>query len=506
MARNVLASWAGYAVLIAAGFIMPRFIDRHIGQTALGVWDFGWSLVTYFGLAQVGVGSATNRYVAAHRSAGAAQNINGTVSAVMCVQLTATIVVIALTMLAAWRVPTLLSHRLSDFTSEARWVVLLLGLTIAAQLPLDACSGIITGFHRWGLYSAVNTAGHASTIVMMMLALKLGGGLRSLALASFLGTLFTEVARVLVAYRIYPDLRLNPFRARRVEIQQLLMFGAKTVMNSISSVLLYQTSSLLVIAFLGPAALAVYARPLALIRHVQTLVNKFAFVLTPVAGALGASGDRGEIRALLVRSTRYGMYMTIPLLLPLLIFGDTIMRSWMGPNYEETLVLTILTLSHLLPVAQQSIVRILVGLNLHGRIALANLLSAACAVVLGFLSLEVFHLGLVGAASSIAIPLVVASGIYVPLYACRRAGLGLSHFLVTAYRGPLLAAILYLFCLAVTRILVGGSSVLALVGGMAVGTLALVPIYWVFVLPTGIKTALRSILGGLWAWPSLGPS
>lgn len=503
--RNVLATWAAYMVLIVTGFIMPRFIDRHIGQTALGVWDFGWSLVTYFGLAQVGVGSATNRYVAAHRSAGDIAGVNRIASAVMCVQLVATLVVVLLALTAAWQVPALLSHRLADFVSEARWVILFLGLTIAAQLPLDACSGIITGHHRWGLHSAVNTGGHASIVLAMMLALSFGGGLRTLAVITFVGTLVTEALRAWVAYQICPGLHLNPFHARRADIHRLLRFGGKTMMNSMSGVLMYQTNSLLVIAFLGPAALAVYARPTALVRHAQTLLSKSAFVLTPIAGALDASGRQSELRDLLVRSASYSMYLTLPLLLPLLVFGDTIMRIWMGPNYEGIAVVAILTIGHILPIAQQSVVTILIGMNLHGRVALANLLAALSAVVLGFLTLGLLHWGLISAALSITIPLTLVSGLYVPLYACRQTDLRLSKYLFDVYGRPLLAVMPYLLCLIAARMLFGSSPVLALACGMAVGVLAVAPVYWFFVLPPPMRTTITSMLGRKVGWPVVSP-
>src|SRR5690348_219890 len=74
MVSNVLASWAGHLVFIVAGFVMPRQIDRHIGQVGLGVWDFGWTAVNYFFLAQIGVGVSVNRYVARYR---AAQDVAG---------------------------------------------------------------------------------------------------------------------------------------------------------------------------------------------------------------------------------------------------------------------------------------------------------------------------------------------------------------------------------------------------------------------------------------------
>src|SRR5579872_4246669 len=86
---NVLASWAGHFVFIIAGFIMPRQIDRHVGQVGLGVWDFGWTAVNYFSLAQIGVGVSVNRYVARYRAARDNEGLGRLISSVMLLQLVA---------------------------------------------------------------------------------------------------------------------------------------------------------------------------------------------------------------------------------------------------------------------------------------------------------------------------------------------------------------------------------------------------------------------------------
>ena len=65
--RNVLSSWGGHIVFIVAGFLMPRMMDHYVGQRLLGVWDLGWSIVSYFELAQIGMGSSVNRFVAKYR-------------------------------------------------------------------------------------------------------------------------------------------------------------------------------------------------------------------------------------------------------------------------------------------------------------------------------------------------------------------------------------------------------------------------------------------------------
>jgi len=54
-------------VNVVAGFVMPRLISDHLGQTTLGIW-IRWSVVSYFALIQLNLGGSVNRYVARYRA------------------------------------------------------------------------------------------------------------------------------------------------------------------------------------------------------------------------------------------------------------------------------------------------------------------------------------------------------------------------------------------------------------------------------------------------------
>src|SRR5690606_12148260 len=86
MGRNVAFAWGGYMVNVVTGFIVPRLISAQLGQTTLGIWDFSWSIVSYFGLVQLGLGSSVSRYVAKYRSVGDHHGLNVSVSTVAVFQ------------------------------------------------------------------------------------------------------------------------------------------------------------------------------------------------------------------------------------------------------------------------------------------------------------------------------------------------------------------------------------------------------------------------------------
>lgn len=495
MAKNVLASWGGHMVFVLAGFLMPRLIDRHTGQTALGVWDLGWSLVSYLGLAEAGVGSSVNRFVAQYRATGDTAGLGRAVSSAHVIQMASAALVLVLTAAAALALPRLFGSRLADHGDEARWVVALLGTGLAVTMACNAYGGVITGCHRWDIHNAIGAGFYALTVAAMVIALELGGGLRGLAVASCCGTVLTEAARVVLAHRVCPELRVSWRLASLAEGRRVLAYGGKTLLGAVSGALLYQTSNLLVVSTLGAAALAVYSRPQALLRHAQTFIDKFAFVLTPTASCLQAGGQRAELRAMLLRTGRIGAYLAVPIVLFLGVLGDPLLALWMGPRYQLGLVLPILAAGRVFTMAQQPVQNIVAGLDLHGRPGLATLGAAVASLGLGLLALGPLGMGLAGAALAVSIPLALVSGLFVPAYACAHVGLPVRRYFVETLRGPVLMGLPFAACLVASRLAFSAKPLLALAAGAGAGGAVLVPLYWRFVLPSGVRSRLvRTVL------------
>ena len=326
LVSNVLFSWAAHFVFIIAGFIMPRMIDRRLGQDLLGIWDFAWSLVTYFALVQLGISSSVNRYVAKYRAAGDTLSVNRTVSSAFCILGPGGLLVLGLTIALALLLPQMFGFRLGENTRQAQWVVFFLGAGVAVEVSFSVFGGVITGCHQWKLENIVKSGWRAFTVGAMIIALLYGRGLQSLAVITLLGLILDYATRVLLTYRICEGLRLQLSLVRWKTVRELFVFGGKAIIPSVSNMLLNQTISILIIAVLGPAALALFTRPRFLMLHINTLVSKMAFVLTPTTSSLQSVGNVKEIRELLITSVRYSLYLVLPMVLVLVIFGGPIMQ------------------------------------------------------------------------------------------------------------------------------------------------------------------------------------
>jgi O-antigen/teichoic acid export membrane protein len=495
---NVLTGWGGHGIFVLAGFVLPRLVDRHLGLSALGVWDFGWSLVTYFHLTQLGVGSAVNRYVAKYRAEGNTAELNRTVSSVLCLQLVAAGIIVALTAVATMLVPSLLGARARDLVADAQIVVLCLGLGLAVQTAFDAFRGVISGCHRWDLYNALNAGFYGATVVAMTVGLVLGGGLRSLAVAHLVGTVMTELARATLALRVCPELRIRRAHVDLARARCLLSFGGKFVVGILAHMATYQTTSLLIATHVAVGALALWSRPMALVRHAEVFVLKLANVLTPTASSLDARGRRHEVRNLVVAASRYSIAIALPPVVALAIVGDLLLWLWMGPAYARADLIALLALGHVMPIGHGLVWNVLTGLDRHGVPALLSVVSAGASVLLATLALGPLDWGLLGAGLAVSLPGTIVFGFVVPVYACRQLDLSPAEYFAAAWTRPLLCVAPFALCLAIARMVFEGSPLVVLaVGGGAGGTVLAVT-YWRWLLPTRIRDlVLAGVSGGL---------
>jgi len=491
MARNVIIGWASYLLVFISGFILPRMMDQYVGQVLLGIWDFSWSIVNYLVFAAPGIGSSLNRYVAKYRAARETDKLCEAVSTVVIMQAMFSLLVITLVLIVVTNLSVLFNDKLGADMETARWVISILGAAVAFQMIMSPSRGVLTGCHRWDLLNGLQALSSLLSVGTMIVVLVLGGGLLSVALAYLITNAILEVTRVVVSFRVCRELRIRFAYASMEQAKEILMFGGKTIVVGLPLMLVAQTASILVASNLGPAAVAVFARPISLVRHLQTFVTKFSFMMTPTAGALQEVGDLDDMRKFLLQVTRYAVAFTLPSVLLLIVYGDVLLRAWMGDNYAHWSLMAILAAGYLLPISQDPVIRILMGMNAHGRVAMQSLLAG----VISFAILATIGL-MIGwsldiAAVVVAVTLSITGGVVIPVYACKLLEIPYGQYLLQIFRTPVLCAVPYLGILIALRYLMPANELMAFLLSAVIGGFLLLQLYWRYIFSETARQKVR---------------
>jgi O-antigen/teichoic acid export membrane protein len=494
IAGGVVVSWVAQIIQIAAGFIIPRWIDHGLGRETLGIWDLAWSLVSYLTLLEAGIGSSVNRHVALYRVQADVSSVNRVVSSVAVVQRAVAVLVLGLTVVIALGLSHYLHHQPLAMVNDAKWLVLILGSSVAFSLSGAIYTGVVTGCHRWAAHHTVYAFTNVFSAVGMCCVLKAGFGIIALGIVHLTSEILGRVIRAVIAYRVCPGLSIKFRNVSRATMRQMIGFGGRMFMGQMSGVLMVQTINVLIAAHLGPAVLALFSRPRSLIRQAAVFPQKYAFMLAPAAAALSGRADRGELQRFVKESARYGICLSLPVMVLLAIDGGPLLQIWMGKAYANSSLMVILTFGFAAEIFYQPLNTLLLGLNLHGRPGFFSLIAAGCAIMLSWLALR-WGAGITAIALAIALPWSMLYGIYLPFYACRRVHISIKSFLKDVWIGPISSVIPFSLCLLFAKWSFSQTPVLALLVGAMSGGLVLLVCYWFLIFPEEWKNKVRIRLG-----------
>ncbi len=418
-AINILQSPTALLIQL---FLTP-FILGNLGRSAYGIWALTASVLSYLPQLQAGLNSAVNYQVPQRHQKGDLAGINRVVSTVFAFYSLMAVVGCGFTALVVWKFPVWFSVP-SDLITASRIVSALVGGAALVTLVTSVYSGVLTGLQRYDIMAGSRTGFLLARAAAIVLLLSLGAGLTGLASAASAVTVLTAVWVVYAAHKVLPGLRIARSSVDFGLLPALLMYSTSTLMFASGQLIVSQASKVLVGFLFTPADVADFAIPFVLV----LMVGNFVFALTtatkPMTTLLQAEQEDEKIRRLFLLSTKYGLLVAAPAAASFLLFGDEILRAWVGRSHDGPggLLLAILAIPQMLRVTQLAGYSVVTGLGKHRYFGLSVLIQAVSGLVLAFILARPLGLGLVGVAIGISIPEVIGNGFFIPRYCCRVVG------------------------------------------------------------------------------------
>lgn len=482
---NVLTGWASQFVFIIVGFILPRFMDEYLGKELLGVWDFSWSIVNYISLTNLGVGSSTNRYIAKYKADDDVESVSKTVSSVFAVQLILALIVLILTACIVLFLPSIYEGD-PNTAHTAKYVAGLLGLSVMTQMIFDSAKGVLTGYHRWDINNGINALSRMVTMTAMILVILLGFGLIEISLTYLLVSIAAEIVRFRMASKIAPEIIIKRKLISIKLAKEMVLFGLKSITANLPQLILLQSTNILVASTLGASSLAEFARPVALVRLSHSLINRYSFVLTPIAGSINTAKNNEEIVDLLFNASRWGVALSLPIIIFFVLLGNNLINIWMGEGYTGHNVLMILALGYFMLISQEPSLRILMGLNMHGRISIINMVLILALYGVGIASLSNAGMSLDDLAFILSIPMAIGYGLLIPAYTCFVLKVNPLKYFVSTFKLPLLIGIVICVFFYLLKIYIENDYLLIALAVVIGGPLVLL-LYWMALIPDSYK-------------------
>lgn len=443
--KNVTSSWAGLALNIAVGFFLSPFILHHLGDEAFGLWILIFSLTGYYGIFDFGIRSSLIRYVSKFQATGdkeqLAQVINTSLFTYSCLGA----ILMVPSVLGSFFVEHLF-HIPPSFVRDARILFFMVGASLALGFPLGVSGGILEGLQRFYLLNWTNMVSLVVRATLIVLALRHGFGLLTVAFITVSLPLLTAAVRGVIAQQILAI----PYGWKYVDrhsFRQVANYGSVTFLIIIASRLRFKTDAVIIGTFLSAAAITHFSIGARLVDYATEVVNSLAQIFTPMSSQFHATGDFDRLRKIFIAGNRACAFIMFPLCVSLIVMGKSVIEVWMGPRYVSSyIILLILIIPSTLYYSQTGSNRILFGMSQHKALAHIALIEGVANVIL---SIALIHpLGIVGDAIGTAIPLLCTALVFLPRHMCKLLEVPLRKFITETYFYPFVLCIPMAFSMA----------------------------------------------------------
>lgn len=444
---------------------MLPFNVAHLGQSAYGLWVLVASVTVYFSMLDLGYGMAMVRFTARYRAKGEPRALNETASTMFCVFGLIGLLAFAIAFVIAMNL-----HRVFSLTPEqaktGRIVLLFISGYIALGFPFSVFGAIVNGFQRQYLNGVIAFATAIVVAGVNVIILLSGYGLAELVAATTAVRILSYFAYALNAYRVFPELRIRPSYFKRERLREATAFSVFILIIDIANKLNYSTDAMVIGAFMGTSAVAVWAVAQRLIEIVQRVTDQLNAALFPVVVDNSTVQRTDRLQKILIQGTRLSLAMVVPIATVLGLLARPLVMIWVGPAFAESVnVIYILCIVVALRVGNSTSAVILKGSDLHKFLAFANISMAIGNLVLSVLLVRVY--GLIGVAVGTLIPMIVISMFVVFPKACRRVQLSVFTVFRKSVWPALWPALVMGGFVLLTRNNIGGSWSLMIVQSLA---------------------------------------
>ncbi len=443
MIRSSLSNWLGLFVTGLINLILTPILIHRLGDFHYGIWILVFSVVSYYGLLDLGMYTTALRFVARARGEGDRQRLDQVLANSLAITSVLAVVAMLVTGLLVWLVPHFFG--LSGVSRHLfRSVLLLLGMSVAITSLSQMLGNYLCGLDRFELFNLARIVCSILRAFMMLLALKWGQGLTGLAWATLIASLISLPLHWYLIRRADPLLTIQKSHASWSRIRELMGFGFFSFLTTVGNYGRFYLDSLVIARVLTVALITPFSIAGQIVEYFRVIVQGvMSPMITSFSSMVGKKCNLEGLQEGLLKTTRFTSLLSLFVGSLLLLNGQMFIRLWVGDRFLQSYgPLAILTIAYTIMLAQVPSNAVLYALNRH-RVMAAWTLGEGLANVALSVYLARNH-GLVGVALGTAIPMVFVTALVQPCYVLRQLRLSAWTYLSRAVaRATAVAAVFF---------------------------------------------------------------
>jgi O-antigen/teichoic acid export membrane protein len=437
--KNAIANVVRGGASAVVAVVLPHFLTRSLGPDRFAGWALMLQLAAYANYLDFGVQTAIARYLAAALEKGDESQRDRLFTNAFAMLTAAGLFALCGLGIVAWQIPHLFRSVPPGLAGEIGSGVLILGFAAAINLPLSAYTGVLIGMQRNEFPAIVIAISRFLGALAVILLVHHTHSLAWLAVCIGGFNLLAGLVQCAIVRTLLPALRFSIAFLDRATTVELIRYCSTLSVWSFA-MLLVSGLDVTIVGFYTFQDVGAYSIATTFIVFFTGLIGSaFSAMLAPVA-VLQARQEFGRISSLVMVTTRLSSYFSIGVIILVFLFGEPLVKIWVGPTYLSlTLpVLKILLAAQAVRLLGSGYGVVLVGMGLQRYGLVPALIEGISNLALSLVAIVVIGPVGVAWATLIAAGIAVAIVVFAVLPKIRQLSIGSRSFLWQGLGIPLL--------------------------------------------------------------------
>lgn len=440
-------------VAIIAGFITLPILLNHLGEDLYGFWVLAGSFTGLMYIFDLGFAAAVTRNVTHAISTSDHTKANRVINSSLLIYTGLCAVIVAVVLLVAYFYRPDLSTVISE--REFQLVLILLGLTVAAEFPVKAFAGVATAHYRYDLLSLYRIALKIASTVTIIVLLYLGYKVVAIATVSLVFGAIGNLIFYIMARAIYSEMRLSRKYVERQTMKELFSYSTWAFLIDVNQMIKQRIDLFFIGGFISLAAVSVYYVSVRLVEYSSQLLFKMLNIALPVLTDHSAKKDTVKFRDDLILFNRMNCYCAAITIGGFILLGEPILYYWMGSDFDYQTgyhILLVLLFGRMSALVANAFNTGLLATSQHKLIAKISFFETCFSALLLAIGLAVYSLGPIFAAYAISAPLLFGRLLLLPILAGKKLAIErLDSLIAGSFRPLLLIPMVYLLDISMNR-------------------------------------------------------
>lgn len=425
---GALLSYVVLGLSNLVGLLYTPYMLRMMGQSEYGLYSLVASVVAYLTVLDLGFGNAIIRYTAKFRAEGKNEEQYSMFGMFVILYSVIGIVAFLMGMGLYLNIDAIYGNSMTaEELDKARILMSLMIFNVAFTFPFSIFGSIITAYEDFIFQKLIQIARIILNTVIMIVLLEMG--YRAIGMVVLI-TIFNVVTQLMnfwyCRYRIKIKIHFGKFQWGF--LREIATYSFYIFLGAIIDRLYWSTGQLVLGAFVGTAAVAVFAVGIQLEQMYMAFSTAISGVFLPKVTAMTtqAKSDKA-ISDLFIKTGRIQFIIMSFILTGFILFGRQFIILWAGPDYEDAYTIALLFFVPLtIPLIQNLGITILQARN---RIRFRALLYIVIALLsLGLQLILVRKYGGIGCAIAISTALVIGHIVGMNIYYYKRQNIDIPRF------------------------------------------------------------------------------